>query len=81
MFDKFKEIQKLRELQSALSKESAEIEENGIKVTVNGKMEIEDIQLNQDLDKEDQERILKECINKAMKQIQMIAARQMSQMQ
>ena len=79
MFDKLKQIKQLKELKDSLSQEKAEVEKKGIKVIVSGKMEIEEIQLNPDLSREEQEEILKECINEAMKKIQMIIAKKMSQ--
>ena len=79
MFDKLKQLKQLKELKDSLSQEKAEVEKKGIKVIVSGKMEIEEIQLNPDLSREEQEEILKECINEAMKRIQMIIAKKMSQ--
>ncbi len=80
MFDKLKQLKELKELRDSLSQEKEEVEKEGIKVIINGKMEIENIQLNPDLDKEEQETILKECINEAIKKIQMVLASKMSQM-
>ena len=74
MFDKLKQLNKIRELKSALEKERKEIEQDGVKVIVNGKMEIEEIKLNPNLNTEEQERIIKGIANKAMKEIQMEAA-------
>ena len=81
MFDKLKQIKKLKELQDSLSQEKAEVEREGIKVVVNGKMEVELIQINSELEKTQQEEILRDCINEAMKKMQMAAAQKMSQMQ
>ena len=81
MFDKFKQLKQLKDLQDSLKDEKAEAGKEGIKVVVNGKMEIEEIQLNSELSKQEQERIIKECLNEAMKKIQVIAAQKMSQMQ
>lgn len=80
MFDQLKQLKKLKELQDSLSQEKVEIEKNGVKVVINGKMEVQEIQLNPELSKEEQENVLKDCINEAMKKIQMIAAQKMSQM-
>ena len=80
MFDKIKKIKKLRDLQNSLQKETAEVEQNGIRVVVNGKMEIEKIEFNPDIDIKEQEKPAKDCINQAMKKVQMIAAQKMSQM-
>lgn len=80
MLDKFKQLQQLKALQDSLVEERAEVERMGTKVVVNGKMEIEQIQLNPDLSREDQEKVLRECLNEAMKKVQMLVARKMSQM-
>lgn len=81
MFEKLQQIKKLKELQDSLSQEKVEVEKSGIKVVFNGKMEIEQIELNSELSKEEQEKVLQDCINEAVKKIQMIAAQKMSQMQ
>ena len=80
MFDKLKQLQKINELKNSLAQEKAEQEIQGVKVVVNGKMEIEDIQLNSELSEQDQARVLKDCINQAMQKVQMIAAQKMSEM-
>jgi len=80
MFDKLKQLKELKELRDSLSQEKEEVEKEGIKVIINGKMEIENIQLNPDLDKEKQEAILKECINEAIRKIQIVLSSKMSQM-
>jgi len=80
MFDKLKQLKKLQELKAILEKEKREVEREGVRVVVNGKMEIEEIKLNPQLDYEKQEIIVKDCINEAMKQIQAEAAQRMFQM-
>jgi len=74
MFDKLNQLKELKEI---LEKEKGEVEKEGIKVTINGKMEIEEIKLNSDLDLKKQESILKECFNEAMKKIQTKAVQKM----
>jgi len=81
MFDNLKKIQQLREIKESLEGERIEIEREGIRVVLNGKMEIEIIELNSELDKTQQEKVLKDCINEAFKKIQMIVARKMMQTQ
>lgn len=78
MFDKLKQLKELKDLQDSLVKEKTEVDKNGIRVVVNGKMEIEEIKLNPELQKEEQEKKLQECINEAMKKMQMAAAQKMS---
>ena len=80
MFDKFKQLKHLKDLQNALQKEKTEVSKEGIKIVVNGKMEIEELELNPNLTKERQENLLKECLNEAMKKVQMNTAQKLSQM-
>lgn len=80
MLDKFKQLRELKKLQDELGKEKIEIENQGIKVIVNGQMEIEEIQINSELGKTEQEKLLKECINEAMNKMKMLMAQKMQQM-
>lgn len=80
MFDNLKKLQQLKEIKDALEKEKIEIEKEGIKVVINGKMEAEEIKLNPSLEQKCQEEALKECFNEAIKKIQMIAAEKMMRM-
>ena len=80
MFDKIKQIQQLKTMQSALKKEVVTIKEQGVKITINGNLEVQEIVLSPDLEKEAQEQILKNSFNKAVKQVQMKMAQQFSGM-
>lgn len=80
MFDKLKKLKQLKDLQSQLGKEKMDVEKGGIKVTINGKMEIEHISLNPELEQDKQEKILRDCINDAVRKIQLKVAQKMSQM-
>lgn len=80
MFDKLKQIKQLRSLQNELSKEKTIVEKDGINVRINGKMEVEYIGLNPELSKERQEKVLKDCINDAMKKMQVKMAGAMQKM-
>ena len=77
MFDKLKQIKKLRDLQKELGKEVLEVERDGTKVTLNGHIEVESIQLNAGLEKDRQEKVLKDCINDAVRKMQMKLAQKM----
>lgn len=81
MFEQLKQLKQMKDLQEKLSKETAESGKEGIRVVVNGKMEIEEIVLNSNLTKEEQEKIVKECANDAMKKVQMSAAQKFFQAQ
>ncbi len=77
MWDQMKQAKELYQLQKELQKEKIEVEEKGVKVVVNGKMEVEDIFLNTEITKEEQERALKNCLNEAFRKIQMNLAQKM----
>ncbi len=80
MFDKLKQLNDLKKIQGQLEQEEAEVEKNGVKVVINGKLEIKEIILNEELTKEEQEETVKNCINEAMKKMQMAAAQKMFKM-
>lgn len=75
MFDKLKDLRKLKELDSALAKEMIEKEKEGVRVVVNGRAEIESVCLNNALGKEKQEQVLKELINDACREAKMNMAK------
>ncbi len=75
-----KQAKELYRLQKELQKEIIEVEENGVKIRVNGKMEVDRVELNEEISKEEQERAIKECFNKAMHQIQTNLAQKMQSM-
>jgi DNA-binding protein YbaB len=75
MFDKLKDLKKLRDLDCALAKEQFETEKEGIKITINGRGEIISIFLNPDLSKEKQEQILVSAINEVCGQAKMAMAK------
>lgn len=75
MFDKLKDLKKLKDLESSLGKETIEKEKEGVKVAINGKAEIISISLNSELSKERQEQVLKDLINDASREAKMIMAR------
>jgi DNA-binding protein YbaB len=80
MFDKLKQLKELRDLQKSIAKETLEVEKEGVKVRLNGNIEFEYIELNGGLEKEKQERVLRDCINDAVKQMQMKLAKRMGQL-
>lgn len=77
MFDKIKQMNKLRELQKQLKEEKAEAEKDGVKVVANGKMEIEEIFFNPALDNKRQEKAVRNAINDALRKVQISAAKKM----
>lgn len=80
MFEQLKQLKKLQEIQAALKNEKIEYEKDGIKIVINGKLEVEDIKLNPSLPAVSQEKALKEAFNDAMKKVQMAVAQKMQSM-
>ena len=80
MLDKLKQLKELKGLQNQLEQEKVEVEKNGVKIIMSGKMEIQEINLNVELTKEEQEETIKDCLNEAMKKIQTLAAQKMFKM-
>jgi DNA-binding protein YbaB len=77
MFENLKQLGKLKELRDILEKERKEVEKEGTRVVVNGKMEVEEITLNPQLEAKKQEEVLRNCINEAVNQIRQEAAKKM----
>jgi len=80
MFEQLKQIKQIKKLHNAIQEEKVEIEKRGIKIVLNGRLEVEEMVLNPQLQKEEQEEILKECFNEAIKKIQMKVAQKMANM-
>jgi DNA-binding protein YbaB len=84
MFNKLKQFKDLRSqaktMQSALAEEKISEEKNGIKVLLNGNLEIIEINLNESLSINEQADTLKSCLNSAIKKTQKIMAKKMQEM-
>lgn len=84
MFSKLKQFRDLRgqakTMQESLAKESVSEEKNGVKITLNGNLELTAIEINPELDKAKQETALKECFNGAVKKAQRLMAKKMQEM-
>lgn len=74
MFNKLKQLKQLKEIKNSLSQERFESERDGIKVILNGNLEVEQIILNSEMEKERQESILKDCFNENIRKVQMAMA-------
>ena len=79
MFDKVKQLAKMKNLQKSVEKEEFVSEKEGIKVIVDGSFMVKSVSLNPDLDKEKQENLLKECLNDASKKARLFVAQKFSQ--
>lgn len=84
MFSKLKQFKDLRSqaktMQDALSQEKITEERNGVKIVLNGNMEVLSLTLNPNLNTEAQEDAVKRCINEAIKQTQRVMAKKMQDM-
>lgn len=84
MFNKLKHLKDLRSqaktMQNALAAESITIEKGGIKIIMNGNMEIISITVNENLSKDSLEGMLTDCINEAIKKTQRLMAQKMQEM-
>lgn len=84
MFNKLKHLKDLRsqakQMQNALANESTTVEKSGVKIVMNGNMEITSIEINEGLAKNSLEGILTDCLNDAIKKTQRLMARKMQEM-
>lgn len=70
MFDQLKNIAKLKEMQDQMKKETVEVEQDGVYITVNGNFDIIDIKLNPNLDINAQQKAILKSFDKAKQEIQ-----------
>ena len=70
MFQKFSDLKKAKALQKTFAEEKVEMEDQGLKVVINGNMKIEEIQLDPQLKAEEQAERLKTLINRAFLGVQ-----------
>lgn len=70
MFDKLKKLQELKKMQDEFKKERMTVEKRGVSVVINGNFEVEEIKLNPDISTDEQQEILKQCVNEARESIQ-----------
>ncbi len=77
MFDKFKQLKQMKELQDSLKKESVEVDKDGVRIVVNGKMEVESVTLSEEMPIKEQEKAVKDGMNEAFRKVQTIAAQKM----
>jgi DNA-binding protein YbaB len=84
MFNKLKQFKDLRsqakQMQNALAQEIIIVENNGVKVELNGNMEIISLIINDNLNKEQLEKIIKNTINEALQKAQKTMAKKIQDM-
>jgi len=74
MFDNLKKLHELKKLQDGFKKEKLTYEDRGVSVT---NFEVEEIKLNPELNVQDQQDVLKRCLNKVREDIQKTLAQKM----
>ncbi|MEK7203181.1 MAG: YbaB/EbfC family nucleoid-associated protein [Patescibacteria group bacterium] len=84
MFNKLKQFRDLRNqaktLQNALAGETIVVEKNNVKITMNGNMEIAQLNVNETLSKSNLEKTLVDCVNEAIKKTQKVMAKKIQEM-
>lgn len=74
MFDKLKQMKELKSLQDEIKKESYDIEKNGVRLAMNGGMELTEIHLNPELSQDQQEQTIMQAYNELIRKVQMAMA-------
>lgn len=84
MFNKLKQFKDLRDqaktLQNALAKESITLDKNGVKLTMNGNMEVTNIEITETLANDKMASTMKDLMNDSVKKMQRIMAEKMQSM-
>ena len=84
MFSKLKQFKDLRSqaktMQDALAQETVTEEKNGVKIVLNGNMELMEIKLNGELARSVLESTIKACFNDALKRAQRLMAKKLQDM-
>lgn len=84
MFNKLKQFKDLRDqakkMQNALAGEVITAEKGGVKIVMNGNMEITSVAINEGLAKESLEGMVKDAVNDAIKQTQRVMAKKMQEL-
>lgn len=74
MFDKFKDMAKLKKLQDEVKSQKFTAEKDGVKIVINGSFQVEEVVLNPDLDNNTQASLVKDLVNDANKSAQQAMA-------
>jgi DNA-binding protein YbaB len=74
MFDKLKQLKELKGLQNEIKKESYDIDHHGVRLVMNGGMELQEVHLSPDLQQEQQEQALVQAHNDLLRKVQMAMA-------
>jgi len=77
MFENIKKLQELKKMQETFKQEKVTVEKRGVVVTINGNFEVEEIKLSANVGLDEQQNILKQCLNEAREKIQKTLAQKM----
>lgn len=84
MFNKLKQLKDLRSqakiMQDALAQETITEEKGGIKIEMNGNMEVLSVTVKDDLSKSATEEAIKNCVNSTIKKAQQLMAKKLQGM-
>ncbi|MBL7058086.1 YbaB/EbfC family nucleoid-associated protein [Patescibacteria group bacterium] len=84
MFSKLKQFKELRDkakqMQAALSEESVTIEEDGVKLVMNGNLEVVLLTIEDGINKSKLEQSLRTAFNDGVKKVQKLMAKKMQEM-
>ncbi|HTW96622.1 MAG TPA: YbaB/EbfC family nucleoid-associated protein [Candidatus Methylomirabilis sp.] len=84
MFEKLKQLKDLRDkaksIQNALGQETITAEKNGIKITMDGNMDVKSVILEREMTKDELEKKLPDAINDCVKKTQRVMAEKMRAM-
>ncbi len=70
MFDQLKQLAQLKKMQDEIKKQIVDVEQQGVKVTMRGDMEILKLELNPDLDHKAQAEAILKALREAKEKIQ-----------
>lgn len=81
MFESFKQLKQLKELQSAIQKEEVTVERDGIRIVMNGAFEVREVTIPEGLLGSKLESAMKDVFNEAVKKAQQAIAGRFAAMQ
>lgn len=81
MFESFKQLKQLKELQSAIQKEEVSVERDGARIVMNGAFEVKEVVLPEGISGDKLASLMKDVFNDAVKKAQQAIAGRFASMQ
>ncbi|OGM92972.1 hypothetical protein A2333_02595 [Candidatus Wolfebacteria bacterium RIFOXYB2_FULL_49_7] len=81
MFESFKQLKQLKELQSAIQKEEVAVERDGVRIVMNGAFEVREVSISSNLSGTKLESAMRDAFNDAVKKAQQAIAGRFAAMQ